>query len=133
MSRMAVSNPKKRPASSQDGPAAKKANIQRPVKVDEKSKSKAPGRSIAGKDSKSLGKGNNKVHKKPRAEDDPKGKKRALPVTKALDEEDPDSDEEGASELDEDAIGEEHDTDVMDVDEEGGAVRTKDPNGKFFL
>lgn len=129
MNRMSAPNSKKRPASSQDGPVAKKASIQR-SNVDWRHKSKTQGRVVTGKDSQSSRQG--KDQRKSRVQGDPKGKKRVLPVTKAPDEQESDSEGGSASELDEDVIGE-LGVDGMAVDEEGGAERMKDPNGNFFL
>lgn len=122
---MSVHNSKKRPASSQGGPATKKVNIQS-SKVEGRGKGKSKGRIASEKEVKSPVK---KLHKEQQKATEPagvRGGKRAVPVTESIDKMESDSEDDGASEMDEDDV-------EMDVEPEedgkGGITSNKDPNG----
>lgn len=126
---MSLHNSKKRPAPSQGGPATKKANIQRLDKLEER-KNRSKGRSAPGKDVKTPVKRKHEALKTSTELEEVKRKKRAVPVTETLDKEDSNSEEDGASELDEDK-GDIGNVDEMEVDEKDDAAPIKDPNGAF--
>jgi hypothetical protein len=123
---MSVHNSKKRPAPSQGGSVTKKANI-RPSNIEERKKRKEKVRATTGEEVKSPVKKLQKVQKKPVEQEDVRGGKRAVPVTEPLDNLELDSEDEGASELDE--AGAEMDEEP-EVDGQEDPTTAKDPNGE---
>ncbi|KIJ56454.1 hypothetical protein M422DRAFT_199136 [Sphaerobolus stellatus SS14] len=129
---MPINNSKKRPASSQGGPASKKPYVQKQEqpKISKSAlktgtKNKAP---IVSKKPSNQAKAS--TFAKEKETNDKKGKKRAVPVTAEVKEDAADSDDDAnASDFEEEWATEEEgvEEDVMDVDETNNTMPNKDP------